>query len=161
MRWKFLLTVIGAYMIVLIIDLQLFVQSLQMFLDILVRILPVFVVVLLIMALTNRFVTKKFIVNHLKKKGIVKWIFAVVGGILSMGPIYMWYPMLADLKKKGLTDGLIACFLYNRAIKLPLLPVAIYYFGFYFIVLLTILMVLASIAQGFMIDRFVGTRKDL
>jgi len=64
----------------------------------------------------------------LREKGIKKWIFVIIGGVLSTGAIYMWYPFLADLKDKGLNYGLISCFLYNRAIKIPLLPLMVFYF---------------------------------
>ncbi len=48
--------------------------------------------------------------------------------------------------------GLIAAFIYSRAIKIPLLPLMIYYFGFMFVVLLTIYMIIAAVIQGKIIE---------
>ena len=48
--------------------------------------------------------------------------------------------------------GLVAVFLYNRAIKIPLLPIMIYYFGIFFVIILCIFMVVASIFQGKIIE---------
>jgi len=62
------------------------------------------------MSLTNYFITPERIIRYIEGKGIKKWFFAVIGGVLSSGPIYMWYPLLADLKEKGISNGLIACF---------------------------------------------------
>ncbi len=67
----------------------------------------------------------------------------------------MWYPLLSDLKDKGLNYGLISCFLYNRAIKIPLIPLAIIYFGFKYIFILTIVMIFISIIQGILIDKII------
>jgi hypothetical protein len=71
----------------------------------------------------------------------------------------MWYPLLADLKNKGLNDGLIACFLYNRAIKIPLLPLAIIYFSWQYILVLTIVMVLASVTQGILLNKIIEVKE--
>jgi uncharacterized membrane protein YraQ (UPF0718 family) len=74
------------------------------------------------------------------------------GGIASSGPIYMWYPLLSDLKEKGMRDSLIAAFLYNRAIKIPLLPMMVHYFGWDFTFALSIYMVLFSVVNGVIVQ---------
>ena len=71
----------------------------------------------------------------------------------------MWYPLLADLRNKGLNYGLIACFLYNRAIKIPLIPLAIVYFSWQYIVILLVVMVFASIIQGVFLNRLMEVKK--
>ncbi|MFW5847263.1 MAG: hypothetical protein ACOCUU_03850 [Nanoarchaeota archaeon] len=111
------------------------------------------------MSLTNYFITPKFVMRHLGGKGIKKWFFIIIGGILSTGPIYMWYPFLADLKNKNLSYGLIACFLYNRAIKIPLLPIAIFYFGWQYILVLSIVMIFVSVLQGMLINKLMDVKK--
>jgi len=72
--------------------------------------------------------------------------------VLCHGPIYVWYPLLKDLKEHGMRTGLVAVFLYNRAIKLPLLPIMIFYFGVFFVIILRIYMVVVSIFQGKIIE---------
>ena len=101
----------------------------------------------------------KVIHDHLKEKGIRKWFYVIIGGILSSGPIYMWYPLLADLRSKGLNYGLIACFLYNRAIKIPLLPLAIIYFSWQYIIILTLVMITVSIMQGILLNKLMEVKK--
>jgi len=49
--------------------------------------------------------------------------------VISMGPIYAWYPLLKELRGKGATNSFIAVFLGNRAVKPFLLPIMISYFG--------------------------------
>jgi hypothetical protein len=48
--------------------------------------------------------------------------------------------------------GLIGVFLYNRAIKIPLLPLLIYYFGTAFTILLLMWMIIASLVEGKIIE---------
>jgi len=48
--------------------------------------------------------------------------------------------------------GLIAAFLYSRAIKIPLLPLMIYYFWTLFVVVLLPYIVIASIVEGEIIE---------
>ena len=151
--WYFLFVVIVSYIFLFIYDSELFYLCLVFFSNILIKILPIFVLVFVLMTLANYFITPKFILKHIRERGIKKWIFVIIGGILSTGPIYMWYPLLADLHSKGLGYGLIACFLYNRAIKIPLLPVMILYFSIQYIIILTFVMVFISVIQGIIINK--------
>ena len=121
--WYFLIAICTLYFLLFIFNSNIFFLSLNFFNKIFIKILPVFVVVFVLMVFSNYFITSKFIMKHLEEIGFKKWFFAVFGGILSSGPAYMWYPLLADLKRKGLSYGLIACFLYSRAIKITVLPI--------------------------------------
>jgi uncharacterized membrane protein YraQ (UPF0718 family) len=108
-----------------------------------------FVLVFVIMLALNLFVKPAQIVglfgNGLRIKGIV---LSLVAGIISMGPIYAWYPLLKNLREEGAGTGPIAIFLYSRAVKPFLLPVMIAYFGWVYVVILTLLTVFGSIAIG-------------
>ncbi len=151
--WYFLISVILLYGIISFFNFGIFLSSLQFFLNTIINMIPVFILVFILMVVSNYFITPKFVTKHLKNKGIKKWFFIIIGGILSHGPPYMWYPLLANLKEKGLSYGLIACFLYNRAIKIPLLPIAILYFGWQYILTLAIVMVIISILQGILLNK--------
>ena len=113
------------------------------------------VLVFLIMLALNLFVKPAQIVGlfgkGLRIKGIV---FSMVAGIISMGPIYVWYPLLKNLREEGAGNGPIAIFLYSRAVKPFLLPVMIAYFGWIYVVILTLLTVFASIAIGWFMSVF-------
>ena len=108
------------------------------------------VLVFVIMLALNLFVKPAQIVRLFGKGARIKGIaLSVVAGIISMGPIYAWYPLLKNLREKGAGTGPIAIFLYSRAVKPFLLPVMIAYFGWVYVVILTLLIVFASIAIGF------------
>jgi hypothetical protein len=65
---------------------------------------------------------------------------------LSSGPVYLWYPLLKQLKEKWLSQWHIATFIYARAIKIPLIPMMIVFFGLkYTIIFNLVLFVLALI----------------
>jgi len=109
--------------------------------------------VFLVMLIINLFLKPAAVAKFLGKGSGVKGIaLSAAAGIISTGPIYAWYPLLKDLKQKGAGESSIAVFLYNRAVKPFLLPIMIGYFGWLYVVILTILMVLASVAIGFSIS---------
>lgn len=125
--------------------------------EIFIKLIPVLFLVVLLMGLLNFFLKPKTVSKYLGKgSGIKGWVLAISTGILSHGPIYVWYPLLKELRKEGMRTGLVAVFLYNRAIKIPVLPVMIYYFGIEFAVILLIWMVIASLIQGKVIEMLEG-----
>ena len=131
------------------------VEVLYYFLYLLYKLLWVFVLIVVLMFLINAFVDRKMIRRWFGEgKGIKGWFISIVGGIISSGPIYMWYPLLADLKEKGLKERYIACFLYNRAVKIPLLPLLIFYMGWKVSLLLTIYMIVFSVLNGVLVEAF-------
>lgn len=132
-------------------------SSLKLSWTIAISIVPILFIVVLFMGLLNYFLKSKTIGKHLgKESGIRGWLLAISAGILSHGPVYVWYPLLKDLRDKGMKAGLAATFLYNRAIKIPLLPVMIFYFGIKFVVVLMAYMIVASIVQGKIVDMVEG-----
>ena len=106
--WYFLLIIIIVYFLFSIFNQKIYLDSLDFFGQIIYKIIPIFILVFVLMSLSNYFITPKFVMRHLREKGFRKWFYVIVGGILSTGPIYMWYPLLADLRRKGLSYGLIA-----------------------------------------------------
>ena len=114
---------------------------------------PVLLLVFFLMALLQTFVKGKSIGEHLgEESGLKGWIIALIGGVLSHGPAYVWYPMLSDLRKHGAKDGLVVAFFYTRSIKLPWLPLMISYFGLAFTVILTLLVILSAWIQGVIVN---------
>ena len=127
----------------------------NIFLNMLVPLCLVFV----IMILLNLFLKPAQIARFLGKGAGIKGILLpAAAGIISTGPIYAWYPLLQDLREKGAGNSPIAIFLYNRAVKPFLLPVMIAYFGWVYVVILTILTVLGSIAIGYSLNAL--TKED-
>jgi len=75
------------------------------------------VLVFVIMLALNLFVKPAQIARLFGKGVRIKGIaLSVVAGIISMGPIYAWYPLLKNLREEGAGTGPIAIFLYSRAV---------------------------------------------
>lgn len=158
--WYFLLGVIIIYIIIALVKPDAIMPSLEFFLDIILKIIPIFILIFVLMIIINRFVrTKKLMKYFGKKAGLKGWVAAIITGIISTGPIYMWYPLLNDLQKKGVRNGLVATFLYNRAVKIPLLPLMIFYFGLVYTIILTVIMMIASVFQGLIVEKIMEVEK--
>lgn len=115
---------------------------------------PVLVAVFFLTALLNTFVKPKSIARHIgRKRGLRGYVIAVAGGVLSHGPAYVWYPVLADLRNHGAHNGLVVAFLYARAVKLPWLPVMVSYFGLPFTLLLCFYILLGAWLQGMLAEK--------
>ena len=156
--WYFPVFVILVYLILALINPQKTLKSLATSGTILLKLVPVFLLVVFLMVVLNYFLNPRKIVKYLGRKNIYAWFAAILAGILSHGPVYVWYPFLGDLMKHGARPGLVSVFLYNRAVKVPLLPVMIYYFGLVYVAVLMLVMIIASVFQGLLIDWLVDKR---
>ena len=116
------------------------------FLRLLLPLALVFVLMLAFNLLLKPAQIVRFLGTNAGLKGI---ILSMVAGIISAGPIYAWYPLLAEVRKKGAGNVPITVFLYNRAVKPFLLPVMIAYFGWAYVGILTLFTVMGSIAVGY------------
>ncbi len=88
---------------------------------------------LVMMILLNRFLSPLLAVKYMgQRTGIKGILFSSLAGILSMGPIYAWYPLFTTLKEKGASSFHIANFIGCRSIKPVLIPVLVAYFGWFF-----------------------------
>ncbi len=152
---KFFLFVLFCYIILAFLNTPAAVSSLQKSFEIVEILIPIFVIIIILMAVIGYFFQEKtFISSMVRQKGLKGWMLALFIGLLSHGPMYAWYPMLEDLRKKGLRDGYITTFFYARAVKLPLLPLMADYFGFGFTVVLTLYIIVASVIQGLLVEFF-------
>jgi len=155
--WYFLSAVIIIYLLTFLFRIEAIGPALDNTWNVLQNVLPILVLVYIMMLVTNYLVTPELAKKYLSKaSGFSKWWIALVGGVISMGPIYLWYPLLKDLKAEGASYGFIATFLYNRAIKLPLLPMMILYFGWVYALVLAVAMMVVSIIQGLIIEKMEG-----
>ncbi len=152
--WYFTLSIAGFYLIIGIVSYEKILQALKYSAGIFINIIPVFIFVIFLMTLTNYFIEPKKLTTWLNKKQ--GWLIAIIAGIISSGPIYMWYPLLNDLQKKGIKNRLIATFLYNRAVKIALLPLIIFYFGITYTIILTTTMIFLSILNGWIVEKIVN-----
>lgn len=152
----FLLVVLIIYIVIAFLNMNVILESLNFFLSIVKKIIPVMLLVFVLMVLINYFIDQKKILKYFGEKSLIcGWLIVIIGGLISHGPMYMWYPLFENMKNKGMTDKFIAAFLYNRAIKLPLVPLLVYYFGLRYTVVLIIIMIFASIVQGIIVENLV------
>jgi len=155
-NWIFLGIVILIFFGVLLVYPDKIEAILELYSKVLMQIIPIFVLVYLIMLGTNYYISNQFIQKHMAKDaGIKTWLIAIVSGILSIGPIYMWYPLMQNLKEKGVKDKYIATFLYNRGIKLQWLPMLLLYFGLKYSVIVLIVMAVVSVPQGIITEKLI------
>ncbi len=157
---KFLILIIFLYLVCAILNFDLFIVALSRFVELLKEVVPIILIVFIIMFFSNLLLETKKITKYLgHNSGISGFFLSIVFGILSAGPIYMWYPLLADFKEKGMKNSLIATFLYNRAIKIQLLPLMIYYFSLKFTIILSIYMVIFSVINGILVEKSLTYKK--
>jgi len=152
---RILLIIMGMiYLAVGFVDYTVFKNSVLTFAGIFWKILPILPLVFGLIFLSNLLIDSKKTVKYLgEQAGLKGWVISIAGGIASTGPIYMWYPLLSDLKQRGMRTSFVATFLYNRAIKIPLMPMMIFYFGWLFTAVLTVYMVIFSVINGVVVEK--------
>lgn len=152
----FLFIVIAIYGITFLFNNQLAIEAFELARKLVYSLVPVLFLVFALIFLSNLLIRPDWIRKHVGKgSGLKGWIIAVISGVLSVGPVYPWYALLKDLKSKGMRTALIAVFLYNRGIKLPLLPLMVHYFGLAFTLVLAVYLTLFSILAGWVMERIV------
>jgi len=156
----FFLLVVFIYLVLFFINSEKTAIALEKGGLILLGLIPIFVLVIILTATINYFLKPQQIIKYFgEKSGIAGWFYALLGGIVSHGPMYAWYPMIQDMKSHGLKDGLITTFFYSRAIKLPLLPLMIDYFGLIFTTVLSIYILVGAYVQGKLIEYLLSPKQ--
>lgn len=152
--WLFLLFVLVAYGVIGIVNFETVSQALSFFVKVMHNVLPALVGVFFLLLAADLLFEPKWIQRHLGKGTSIKgWAIAVVGGVLASGPIYAWYALLRELREKGLSASLAAVFLYSRAVKMPLLPLMVHYFGMAYTFVLCFYLLGFAIVSGLFMAR--------
>lgn len=92
-----------------------------------------------------------------RSSGCRAGLYAMGAGVISMGPVYAWYPLLRNLRDKGIGNGLIAVFIGGRAIKPVYMPLMVSIFGWPYVLLLTLFTIAGSMAAGYLVGLAVKT----
>lgn len=157
--WLFLLLVLAAYGVTGAVDAEMAGQALGFFAKVMQNVLPILVVVFFLLLAADLLFEPKWIKRNLgREAGIKGWLLAAVGGVLATGPIYAWYALLQELRAKGMRTSLAAVFLYSRAVKLPLLPLMIHYFGTAYTLVLCVYLIVFSIINGVLMAKLEDVR---
>jgi uncharacterized membrane protein YraQ (UPF0718 family) len=152
--WLFLAVVLTGYGLSFLLSPESTAEALNLFRRIFRQVLPVLSLVFLLLFIANLLLTPEKIDKYLgNESGVKGWLASVFAGILSMGPAYAWYALMAELQQRGMRTALIATFLYSRAVKLPLLPLMIYYFGSSYTLVLCSYLVVFSVINGILVER--------
>ena len=116
------------------------------------EILKVLFLITIILFVLNLVLDKKISMSFLNTSHHMKYFYALIWGILSMGPAYMWYPILEKLHKHWLTYGHIATFIYARAVKLFFLVVMASFFGWKYTLIFNLVLIIFAVFFGLIID---------
>ena len=113
--------------------------------------------VFLALLLTNLFLKPHNISSLVgKESGLKGSLLSLAAGVLSVGPIYAWYPLIKTVQSHGGGAGQISVFLFGRAIKPFLLPAMIAYFGWVFTIAITGLTVAGALILGWLMAALQG-----
>ena len=152
--WWFLAGTVLLHLAVRLMDPQLSDASLDYFAANLKRLLPLFGVMVTLLWLFNLLVKPRQVVKAFgRQSGVRGWILVIVGGVVSMGPMYLWYPLLGELRKHGFRPALAVAFLYSRAVKIPMLPFMVHYFGGLYTGLFVLNILVVSVLSGLVMER--------
>jgi len=151
---KFFLIALIVYGISFLFNAEITKTAFANFLQMIWKIIPILMVVFFFMVLINLYFTEERIKKYFgRQSGVKSWIYAIISGILISGPPYILYPLLGELKKHGMKNSLLAVFLYNRNVKIPFIPVMIYYFGLGFTVIMSFYIIAFSILNGVLVEK--------
>lgn len=153
--WVFLALVVAAYGVTAVAAPEKAGAAVANFLPMLRTVAPVLLLVLALMLLCERLFTPQRVERWLGRgSGARGWLVAAVAGAVATGPVYPWYALLAELRRKGMRPGLVAVLLYARAVKLPLLPLMAHYFGAPFALVLSGWILAFALLSGLVMGRF-------
>jgi len=156
-QWYVLFIVILAYVFLLVFSPEKGNEALKNSIELLERILPFLLLVLALMIIFNYLFPVKVIVGYMgRNSGIRGWIIAIIAGLVSVGPAYLWYRLLRRLMEEGTGYGPVAAFLYARAIKIQFIPLMVVYFGLEYVGILFGVMILASVVIGILMELIMG-----
>lgn len=159
--YLFLLIVLLLYLVVFLTDPSRTLAAVQFSFEMLKKLLPILALVSVFMFLNNLLVKPSWVKNHVgHDSGWKGMLIAIIGGTLSMGPIYIWYGILQELQQKGMRTSLIASFLYARSVKPQLLPLMIYYFGWLYALVLVVYLIIFSVFNGLLTEKMMGSARD-
>ncbi len=149
-NWIFFIISVVTSVVLFLLFPDYFEKFVQIFVKLLLDILPTFALVLAFIFVFDLILTPDKIIKLLGRgSGAKGWFFTIILGVMSSGPIYMWYPLVEELQREGMRNALAITFLYNRAIKIPLMPMIIFYFGLPFLIVMSVLMIIFSIINGY------------
>ncbi len=153
----FLGIVVAVYAVVLVFSPEIGAQALAFTASVLRKLAVPLSLVFVALLLTNLFLKPHKIRSLVgKESGLKGSLLSLAAGVLSVGPVYAWYPLLGTVQSHGGGAGQISVFLFGRAIKPFLLPVMIAYFGWVFTLSITGLVAIGALVLGWLMAALQG-----
>ncbi len=116
-------------------------------------ILPIITAVFAALGLFNVWVDKKKIAETLGKGGGIKAVaIASLAGTILVGPVYVIFPLLKAVREHGARWAVIGAVLAAWAVKVPMVPMEIGMLGLRFSVARIVLVALAAIPIGYLLE---------
>lgn len=114
-------------------------------------------VALVMMVVLNRYLSPAVVTQFLgKHSGVKGVVLSSCAGILSMGPVYAWYPLLKTMREKGASTFHIVNFIGNRSVKPVLLPVLVGYWGWRFASLFVLVSIAGALLSACIVSALFG-----
>ncbi|MDH3360045.1 MAG: hypothetical protein OEL55_04165 [Desulfobulbaceae bacterium] len=157
--YRFLIIMLVVYAVIGFLNPELAMSALRGFREMLLRVVPILGVVFVFLLCINMVGPERIKKRLGKDSGWKGWMFAAVAGIFIAGPPYMLYPMLGELRKQGVRDAFLGVILYNRNVKIPFVPVMIYYFGLQYTVILSSYILLFAFLNGKILEKLLSWRR--
>ncbi len=157
-RYWWYSTTLLFYIIIALYNPSIVLKSLQELLKILYSLIVPFVLVIILLLLLENKKAKELMQKAVKSKHSL--FFFILAGIISMGSIYLIYPILNKFKKEGASYAHIAAFLYARAVKIPLIPILAYYFSLKYTIIFNLVLIMFSFII-YLVIRFIEKQRWL
>jgi len=148
-EWIFFLCTLALLGFVWLLDRDAGARAWSSFLALAGQILPILAIVYVALFAFNLMDAPVWLKRYVgAESGLRGWGVTLGAGALSLGPIYPWFIVLGELKAKGMRPALAAAFLYSRAVKPPLIPIMIHYFGAAFTLALMFFILVFAVLNG-------------
>lgn len=123
----------------------------------LLGIVPIIAAVFAALGLFNVWVDKKKIAAALGKGGGIKAVaIASLAGTILVGPVYVIFPLLKAVREHGARWAVVGAVLAAWAVKVPMVPMEIGMLGLRFSVARIVLVALAAIPIGYLLEWIMG-----
>lgn len=115
--------------------------------------LPIIVAVFLAIGLFNVWVDKKKVAGALgKDSGMFGIVLASLVGTILVGPVYVIFPLMKAVRDHGARWAVLGAVLAAWAVKIPMVPMEMGMLGVRFSVLRILLVMLAAIPIGLLLE---------
>lgn len=157
-NWLLLVTA-AAYVILAIVSFSEAKRALSIGTSTFASVAVILVTVFVFMGLFQVWVRDEFILKHLGEKSGIRGMFIGAAlGTAMVGPLVGIFPLLKMLLNKGARLGVVVAIVSTWAIKVPMIPLELSFFGWKFTLLRQVLLFTSAFVMAPVIELLVGKR---